>query len=69
MCHTFVTAWAGKAPLLPLEIKFLGWKFAVLRIVFIIPFAIILGLLSQFILGKLRQRPESIAKIKKEKIC
>jgi uncharacterized membrane protein YraQ (UPF0718 family) len=48
----FVTAWAGKAPLLPLEIRFLGWKFAVLRIGLIIPFAIVMGLLGEFILEK-----------------
>jgi uncharacterized membrane protein YraQ (UPF0718 family) len=35
----FIAAWSGKAPLLPLEIEFLGWKFAVLRISLIIPFA------------------------------
>jgi len=48
----FVTAWAGKAPLLPLEIRFLGWKFAVLRIGLIIPLAIVMGLLGEFILKK-----------------
>ncbi len=48
----FVTAWAGKAPLLPLEIRFLGWKFAVLRIGLIIPLAIVMGLLGEFILEK-----------------
>jgi hypothetical protein len=51
----FVTAWGGKAPLLPLEIEFLGWRFAVLRICLIIPFAVVMGLLSQFILGKLQR--------------
>lgn len=48
----FVTAWAGKAPLLPLEIRFLGWKFAVLRVFLIIPFAIVMGILGEFILEK-----------------
>ncbi|MGQ9616480.1 MAG: permease [Spirochaetota bacterium] len=51
----FVTAWAGKAPLLPLEIEFLGWRFAILRICLIIPFAITMGLLSQFVLEKCKK--------------
>jgi uncharacterized membrane protein YraQ (UPF0718 family) len=55
----FITAWGGKAPLLPMEIEFLGWKFAVLRILFIIPFAIIMGISSQFILDKLQKRRQS----------
>ena len=59
----FIAAWAGKAPLLPLEIEFLGWQFAVLRICLIIPFAIVMGLLSQFILDKLQQRPKDDTKL------
>jgi len=55
----FITAWGGKAPLLPLEIAFLGWKFAILRISFIIPFAIVMGLLSEFILEKW-EHPEEV---------
>lgn len=51
----FVTAWAGKAPLLPLEIEFLGWRFAVLRICLIIPLAVIIGVSSQFILEKCKE--------------
>jgi uncharacterized membrane protein YraQ (UPF0718 family) len=51
----FITAWSGKAPLLPLEIEFLGWKFAVLRICLTIPFAIVMGLLSQFVLERWRK--------------
>lgn len=52
----FIVAWAGKAPLLPLEIEFLGWHFAVLRIFLIIPSAITLGLLGQFILDKWQEK-------------
>jgi len=52
----FVTAWSGKVPLLPLEIEFLGWKFAVLRFALIVPFAILMGLLSEFVLERLRKR-------------
>ncbi len=54
----FIAAWGGKVPLLPLEIEFLSWKFAVLRICLVIPFAIIIGLMSQFILDKLQGMPE-----------
>jgi uncharacterized membrane protein YraQ (UPF0718 family) len=52
----FVTAWGGKAPLLPLETEFLGWRFAVLRIGLIIPFAVVMGLSSQSILEKWQHR-------------
>ena len=50
---TFIVAWAGKAPLIPLEIEFLGIKFAILRIVLIIPLALLLGLLGEKILIRL----------------
>jgi len=46
----FVSAWSGKAPLLPLEIEFLGWRFAVLRIVLVVPFAMVCGILGELIL-------------------
>jgi uncharacterized membrane protein YraQ (UPF0718 family) len=54
----FIAAWGGKAPLLPLEITFLGWKFSVLRICLIIPFAIVIGLLGEFILEKWEHHDE-----------
>lgn len=46
----FLFAWSAKAPLLPLEIKFLGWHFAVLRIVLIPVLAIIGGLVSEWLI-------------------
>ena len=53
----FVSAWSGKAPLLPLEIEFLGWRFAVLRIVLVVPFAMACGILGELILeGTLGKR-------------
>jgi len=58
----FIVAWGGKAPLLPLEIEFLGWRFAVLRICLIIPFAIVMGLLSQFVLEKWQDRHPAVIK-------
>lgn len=48
----FIVAWGGKLPLLPLEAEFLGWKFTVLRTVLLVPFAIVMGLLGQFVLEK-----------------
>jgi len=48
----FITAWGGKAPLLPLEIEFLGIHFAILRIFLIIPMALIVGILGEYILEK-----------------
>lgn len=56
----FVSAWSGKAPLLPLEIEFLGWRFAVLRIVLVVPFAMACGILGELILeGTLGGRPDT----------
>ncbi len=42
---SFITAWGGKAPLLPLETKFLGWPFALLRLSLVVLFAFVMGLL------------------------
>ena len=46
---SFITAWGGKAPLLPLETKFLGWPFALVRLGFIIIFAFIMGILMDWV--------------------
>ena len=48
----FIAAWGGKAPLLPLEVEFLGAKFAILRLLLIIPFAIFMGIMGELILEK-----------------
>jgi uncharacterized membrane protein YraQ (UPF0718 family) len=48
----FLTAWSGKAPLIPLEAQFLGWKFTIIRTLLIIPTAIIMGLLGEAILDR-----------------
>jgi uncharacterized membrane protein YraQ (UPF0718 family) len=42
---SFITAWGGKAPLLPLETQFLGWPFALLRLSLVVVFAFIMGIL------------------------
>lgn len=47
-----ITAWSGKLPLLPLEIHFLGWRFAALRLGFTVPTAICLGLALEAILER-----------------
>jgi|YNPNPStandDraft_1061719.scaffolds.fasta_scaffold81891_2 uncharacterized membrane protein YraQ (UPF0718 family) len=52
-CIAFISAWSGKAPLLPLEIEFLGLRFAVLRILLTIPFAVATGLMSELILERI----------------
>ncbi|MDZ7795302.1 MAG: permease [Spirochaetia bacterium] len=49
---SFITAWGGKAPLLPLEISFLGVQFAVLRIAVIIPSALLIGIFGEFLIEK-----------------
>ncbi len=46
---SFITAWGGKAPLLPLETKFLGWPFALIRLSFVIIFAFIMGILMDWV--------------------
>jgi uncharacterized membrane protein YraQ (UPF0718 family) len=46
---SFITAWGGKAPLLPLETKFLGWPFALVRLGFVIIFAFTMGILMDWI--------------------
>jgi len=50
----FVSAWCGKVPLLPLEVEFLGVRFAILRILLIIPFAIAIGIVGELILERWR---------------
>jgi uncharacterized membrane protein YraQ (UPF0718 family) len=49
---SFITAWGGKAPLLPLEVQFLGWPFALVRIAFVILFAFVMGLLMDWVFDK-----------------
>jgi len=46
---SFITAWGGKAPLLPLETKFLGWPFALLRLCLVILFAFMMGILMDWV--------------------
>jgi len=48
----FIAAWGGKGPLLPLEVELLGAKFAILRLILIIPFAIFIGIIGELILEK-----------------
>ncbi|MGC8691258.1 MAG: permease, partial [Caldisericum sp.] len=48
----FLTAWSGKAPLIPLEAQFLGWKFTIIRTLLIIPTAIVIGIVGEVILDK-----------------
>ncbi len=52
-CIAFISAWSGKAPLLPLEIEFLGLPFGVLRLVLTIPFALVTGLIGEMVLERL----------------
>ncbi len=47
---TFITAWSGKAPLIPLEIHFLGLHFTILRTIMVIPMALIIGVVGELIL-------------------
>lgn len=40
-----MTAWAVKVPMLPLEVRFLGWEFSLVRSVLTIIVAIVMGML------------------------
>jgi len=57
----FLTAWSGKAPLIPLEAQFLGWRFTIVRTVLIIPTAIVMGLLGEFILDRWKGAPAVVS--------
>jgi len=52
----FITAWSGKAPLIPLEIHFLGLHFTILRTVFVIPMALIVAILGEMLLEAWERR-------------
>ena len=49
---SFITAWGGKAPLLPLETRFLGWPFALLRLSLVVLFAFLMGFLMDWVSEK-----------------
>ena len=57
----FLTAWSGKAPLIPLEASFLGWRFTLIRTALIIPTAIIMGLAGEFILDRWKGVPAVVS--------
>lgn len=57
---SFITAWGGKAPLLPLESQFLGWPFALVRLGFTVLLAFVMGFLMDWL-------SEKTAQIKQEK--
>lgn len=59
----FITAWSGKAPLIPLEIHFLGLRFTVLRTILIIPMALIIGITGELILDVLEKRAIKVGKV------
>ncbi|MDI6894553.1 MAG: permease [Bacillota bacterium] len=47
-----VTAWGGKAPLLPLEGRFLGWQFALVRMVMVMLMAALVGVGVERLVGE-----------------
>lgn len=51
--------WRGKGPLIPFKIHFLGLKYSILRILIIIPFEAVMGLLGKFIMEALDKREAS----------
>lgn len=49
-----LTSWAVKVPMIPLEIQFLGWRFAALRSALVIAASIGLGLLVELLMSGCR---------------
>lgn len=47
-----LTSWAVKLPMIPLEIQFLGWRFAALRSALVIVASVCLGLLVELLMPK-----------------
>ncbi len=62
----FITAWSGKAPLIPLEIHFLGLKFTILRTILIIPMALIIGITGELILEAWEKRAIKVGEVVEE---
>jgi uncharacterized membrane protein YraQ (UPF0718 family) len=52
----FITSWSAKIPIIPLEIHFLGLKFAIIRTLLVIPTAFIIGYLGEIIFEKMEKR-------------
>lgn len=50
-----LTSWAVKLPMIPLEVRFLGWRFAVLRSVLVIAASVGLGLLVELLMSGSRR--------------
>jgi len=49
---TFITARGGKASLLPLETNFLGWPLALVGLSLVVLFALVMGILIDWVGGK-----------------
>lgn len=49
---TVLTAWAVKIPMIPLELRFMGWQFSVSRIVLTLAAALLMGPLVEMLLGR-----------------
>lgn len=47
-----MTAWAVKIPMIPLEVKFLGWEFSLVRSLTILVIAVLMGLLFDAIMPR-----------------
>lgn len=62
----FITAWSGKAPLIPLEIHFLGLRFTIWRTLLVIPMALIIGIVGEYILEAWEGRAIKVEEAVKE---
>ena len=50
-----LTSWAVKLSMIPLEVRFLGWRFAALRSFLVVVAAVGLGLLVELLMGGSRE--------------
>lgn len=48
---TVMTAWALKVPMIPLEIRFLGWQFSLARGVLILVAAVVMGVVFEWLMN------------------
>ncbi len=62
----FITAWSGKAPLIPLEIHFLGLRFTIWRTLLIVPMALVIGIAGECVIEAWEKRIIKLGEVVRE---
>lgn len=62
----FITAWSGKAPLIPLEIHFLGLRFTIWRTLLIVPMGLIIGIAGEYVIEAWERRAIKVGEVVKK---